>query len=152
MIEGLLACGSAKQATPASKMNKDAPMNPSARRASAARRERTLIGRFLILKPSHITDQRADLCAFQFLAKCRHATFAPTHYGGESTGTGDIRILLPPLRGGKIRSLICVTERRIPAPVTAMTTSTIISEQIANRNAARFRGGAASLWGSSSDN
>src|SRR5258707_14767240 len=133
MIEGLLACGSAKQATPASKMNKDAPMNPSARRASAARRERTLIGRFLILKPSHITDQRADLCAFQFLAKCRHATFAPTHYGDESTGTGDTRILSPPLRRGKLPSLICVTERRPRAPVPALTTRPIIPHQIPNR-------------------
>src|SRR5882724_4183355 len=150
MIEGLLACGSAKQTTPASRISKDAPMDFSARPASA-RAGRTLLGRFLILEPSHITDQRADLCARQFPAKCRHATFTATHYGNETGATGDIRILAPPLLSGKIRSLVRVTEQCISTPVTAVTTRTIIPEQIANRNAARSRGGAASLWGRSSN-
>jgi hypothetical protein len=87
-----------------------------------------LIGWFLVFEFSHITDQRADVCARQFLSESRHPPFAVTHYRDETARVCDIRILLPPLPIGKIGRVVCATERRITSTVTPMTTRTIIPE------------------------
>ncbi len=98
-----------------------------------------LIARFLTLELSHITDQQADLSALKFLAEGRHSTFTAAHDRCESPSGGDVGILSPPLRVGEIRRLISMTEGRISAAVSAMTTGTVAPEQITCKRGTPFR-------------
>src|SRR5258707_3324731 len=86
----------------------------------------------LITKASHVSDQLIDLRAIQFLAKGRHAAFAVGDNRDQAMRIRDRSVLLPPLLIGEIRSVECLSERRVPSPLSALTTGAVTPVKIVN--------------------